>query len=399
MLIITEPSNFKSSCMNFSPIIKQVNPLATDELDEVKHRLLQNGVEVTDLSMINPDIPPPRFLIDKLLEAAVRPVNHRYSVSRGIRRLRQAFAQRYCSAFGVEISVEDQFCVVMGTKDGMLNALYVLCEAGDAVLVPQPTYPGTKLAVEFLGLRAFGFRQDANEVELIEEVRVLLEREKPRVVILNSPQNPTGVALSADCLKTICTEAQRQGAWVINDFVYGLMTFNGRPAPSLLAVDLPNAIEVLSLSKALSIPGWRIGVVAGPSSVISTLAKVKAHIDYGIFLPNQIAAAAALTADVDLIAPIVRQYQARAKRAMESLVASGFSGDMPAAGCSLWMRLPEAWRAGGSLNFAKASLMRAQVALTPGVAFGEQFREWIRIALVRPEGELFEAVTRLRSLL
>lgn len=385
--------------MTFPPGIKQLSPLATDELDEAKRKLLQSGVEVTDLSMINPDIPPPRFLIDKLLEAAVRPVNHRYSVSRGIRKLREAFAQRYFSSFGVKLNADDELCVVMGTKDGMLNALYVLCAAGDAVLVPQPTYPGTRLAVEFLGLRAFGFRQDANETELVDEIRGLLEREKPRVIILNSPQNPTGSVLSADCLRSICVEAERHGAWVINDFVYGLMTFNGRPAPSLLATNMPNAIEIFSLSKALSIPGWRIGVVAGAAAVISTLAKVKAHVDYGIFLPNQIAAAAALTAESDLVGPIVRQYGARAKRLLAPLAASGFSGEMPAAGCSLWMRLPEPWRAGGGLEFAKESLMQTQVAVTPGEAFGDQFREWVRFALVKPEGELFEAVTRLRVLL
>jgi len=366
-------------------------------LNAIKLERLSRGLPLVDLSMINPDLLPPRFLLDKLLEATVKPQNHRYAVSRGIRKLREAFATKYHQRFGVNLDPERDVCVTMGTKDALVSVLRCLGRAGDPVAVTEPTYPAHISAIQLAGLTPALFELGAAEGDAATNLGRVLQQTGARIVLLNLPNNPTGSFLSREALASVCRCAREFGAVVVNDFVYGEMVHGGGAAPSALSVagGEEGVIEVYSISKAYSVPGWRVGALVGPAAIVHQVSRLKSHSDYGVFLPLQIAAAAALAASDDLVAPLTGQYEYRARVLVDGLRRLGRSVDSPRAGASVWAQIPERANELGSREYVRRLVEEAGVFAMPGVVFGERWDRCVRFALVQGEERLREALQRM----
>lgn len=365
----------------------QVGWLGSDilaPLNQLKLALLSSGRDIIDLSMINPDLPPPRFMLDKLLEASMNPHNHRYSVSRGIRKLRQAFAQKYEERFAVVLDPESQVCVTMGSKDAMMHTLLCVAARGDRVLLAAPTYPMHRFACCLAGLEVDTFRLSTDEQAMLGAIEERFAAQSYRVLLLNFPNNPTGQTVSRNFWHEVLQLAAAREIVVLNDFVYGEMGFGAERPVSLLRAAARDslALESYSLSKAYSISGWRVGAALGNPAIIQRLARVKAHLDYGIFSPIQIAAAAGLCSSQDLVAPNLKEYDRRCKTLVPGLRALGWEVDDPRCGASVWARLPAADRAVGSMAFISELLRTRAVLAMPGQLFGDDYDDYVRFALV-----------------
>lgn len=373
------------------------DPLA--ELNRAKLELVAAGRSLIDMSMINPDLPPPRYLLDKLLEATVKPTNHRYAVSRGIRKLREAFAATYQTRFGVTLDPEGEVCVTMGTKDALISVLRTIGDAGASVALAEPTYPAHVSACHLTGLKPVFFSLGASGSEMVANLERALQATRCAAILINLPNNPTGLVVGAEDLAAICRVAREHGAIVINDFVYGEMRHSGGVAPSLLgsSESVGVAVEVYSLSKAYSVPGWRVGALVGPADIVRRVARLKSHTDYGIFLPLQIAAAAGLGGTSDVTSGLTAQYARRARLLSAGLVRLGWELTPPAAGASVWARLPTAARRCGSCGAVERMLYEAELFALPGAVFGARWDEFVRFALVVSEERLREGLTRLEG--
>jgi len=373
--------------------------LSTDllaPLNELKLALLEEGRELLDLGMINPDLPPPRILMDKLLEASVKPANHRYAVSRGVRRLREAFALRYGARFGVALDPESEICVTMGTKDAISSTLRTFGHPGDTVLLGAPAYPAHVAAVRLAGMVPAFYPTAGNEAEVLAAVGEQVARSRPRILLLNYPANPTGRLASRRFIAGIGAIAREFDLLVVNDFVYGDLVHDRTAAASFLAEPglSGRVLEVMSLSKAWSIPGWRIGALAGSSELVRPVSRFKSHHDYGVFLPLQLAAAAALSASPGEPGPLAGVYQARAGILCDGLARLGWEVVRPAAGASVWAKPPRG-AVGGSVQFARELLQTHGIMVMPGAVFGAQFDDCVRFALVAPEQTLRSVLERL----
>lgn len=374
------------------------DPLA--ELHALKLARLSQGQELFDVSMINPDLPPPRYILDKLSEATIKPDNHRYAVSRGVRKLREGFASKYERRFGVKLSSEEEICVTMGTKDAILHAAMCVTKPGDSVLLPKPVYPAHLSAIRIAELKPSFFELSGDEDQMFWNVSSRLQTGRYRLLILNFPNNPTGLTVSRSFYERLVEVAQASDCFVINDFVYGEMGFKSDAPASLLSVAnrRENIAETYSLSKAYSVPGWRVGALLGSSTLAQKLARLKGHIDYGIFLPVQLAAAAGLSGKDELAAGIARQYMNRAGLLVTGLKRLGWEVTMPAAGASVWARMPEFFREEGSRGFVRRLLTECGVMLMPGELFGEEYGGYARFALVQSETKLLKILACLESL-
>jgi alanine-synthesizing transaminase len=379
----------------------------------LQRMLLDAGREIVDLSMINPDLAPPRYMLDKLLEATGKSSNHRYAVSRGIRRLRAAFSFKYESAFSTVVDPEREVCVCLGSKDGLFQTLKVVLGKGEKALLPAPAYPAHVSAVRLCGGTPVFFPVATSEQYLLRNVERLIESERPRCLVVNFPHNPTGVVLSEGCIRELVEMCGRHGVIVINDFVYGEMGFEvAEQVPSFVPREgtRTGVVEVYSLSKAYSVPGWRVGAVVGDESIVKAVARLKSHVDYGLFLPIQIAAAAALTAPTDLVGATTREYQRRARTLVAALERAGWDVAGPRAGCSVWARIPDqlssvvAPSSGGAgssslaVQFTSYFLQHDGVLVAPGPLFGEGNDSWIRFALVVSEERIREVGRKIGAM-
>jgi alanine-synthesizing transaminase len=365
-------------------------------LQSKKVRLASEGRDLIDLSMINPDLVPPRVLIDRLIEATMKPQNHRYAVARGIRKLREAFAVKYASYFEVPVDADKEVCVTMGTKDALFNLLRCLTQPGGRVIVGTPTYPMHAAAAKLAHLECITFTISTDYEAMLREIDSQAGTTGARVVLLNFPNNPTGITVNRDFYLRLGTIAEKRGLFVINDFVYGEMGFGESAASMLRGGAARNwGAEIYSLSKAYNVPGWRIGACVGNSSIIARLAELKSLVDYGIFLPLQLAAAAALSTKEDLTAATVTTYRGRLTTLQRGLSKLGWETSMPQAGCCLWARVPASSRSLGATAYCEQLLDKQGIALTPGLLFGAEYEEWIRFAAVTPEERIREAIDRL----
>jgi alanine-synthesizing transaminase len=362
-----------------------------------KARLLATGRVVCDLSMVNPDIPPPRFLIDKLCEASVKGVNHRYAVSRGVRKLREALTDRYHHSFGVSLSPESDVCVTLGSKDALTQIALVLLKPGDEILVGEPTYAAFRFVAEYAGLVVRTFPLSYDQGEMAASIEAVLAAHPIRAVFLNFPNNPTGQTVAPEFYRAVLTNARRTNTLVVNDFVYGEMTYSGTPAVSLLKVAEPGdaVLETFSLSKAFSVPGWRVGAVLGASRLVREIAVAKSRVDYGLFLPIQIAAAAALTSPEPFVRQITEQYRNRAEVLTRVLQGAGWRVVAPEAGASVWAQIPERFLAQGSDTIVRR-LVSGGLVTTSETFFGADRRGFIRFALVASEDRLLQLAEVLR---
>ncbi|HFA59779.1 MAG TPA: LL-diaminopimelate aminotransferase [Rhodospirillales bacterium] len=381
--------------------IRRLPPYVFAEVNEMKARARAAGRDIIDLGMGNPDAPTPPHIVDKLIETVKNPRTHRYSTSRGIPGLRRALAGYYERRFGVRLDPEREVCVTLGSKEGLANLAQAVTAPGDTILVPNPSYPIHPYGFIIAGA-AIRHVHLAPGVDLMRELAHAAEHSvpPPTAMILNFPSNPTALTVDRDFYREAVAFARRRGMFILSDIAYAEIYFEA-PPPSIL--EIPGAFEVAvefsSLSKTYSMPGWRIGFAAGNARLIAALARIKSYLDYGAFTPIQVAATAALNGPQDCVEEARRRYRERRDLLVRGLAQAGWPVPLPPATMFCWAPLPQPFREMGSLAFAKLLLEEAEVAVSPGIGFGEYGEGFVRMALVENRHRLRQAVRNIRQFL
>ncbi|MEP2979252.1 MAG: LL-diaminopimelate aminotransferase [Lentilitoribacter sp.] len=380
--------------------VKRLPPYVFEQVNRLKASARAAGADIVDLGMGNPDLPTNQSIVDKLCEAAQDPRAHRYSTSRGIPGLRRAQANYYKRRFGVTLDPDTQVVATLGSKEGFANMAQAITAPGDVILCPNPTYP----------IHAFGFIMSGGVIRSMEvkpddsffphlERAVRHSIPKPLALILNYPANPTACVASLDFYKDVIAFAKKHDIIVLSDLAYSEIYFDGNPPPSVLEVDgaMDVAVEFTSMSKTFSMPGWRMGFAVGNERLIGALSRVKSYLDYGAFTPIQVAATAALNGDGSDIAEVRDTYKHRRDVMVESFGRAGWDVTPPAATMFAWTKIPEPFTHLGSLEFSKLLVEKADVAVSPGVGFGEHGDEYVRIALVENEHRIRQAARNIKK--
>jgi alanine-synthesizing transaminase len=381
--------------------MKRLPPYVFSIVTERKQAARKQGVDVVDFGMGNPDRPTPQHIVDKMCEAAQRPDTHRYSASQGIPRLRKALVQRYADYYDVELDPEDEAIVTIGSKEGLSHLTLATIGPGDVVLVPNPTYPIHSYGVVIAGgdIRSVDMRPETDFFAEME--RAVVEGwPKPKMLILNFPHNPTTEVADLAFFERVVAFAKEHGIWVIHDFAYADITFDGYQAPSFLQVEGAKdvGVEFYSLSKSYNMPGWRVGFAAGNPKLIGALKRMKSYLDYGIFTPIQVASIIALEGPQDCVEENRQAYESRRNVLCDGLNDAGWPVERPKASMFVWARIPERFRHMGSLEFTKWLLDEAGVAVSPGIGFGEYGDEYVRFGLVENEHRTRQAIRNIRRL-
>jgi alanine-synthesizing transaminase len=382
--------------------IKRLPPYVFAEVNALKAEARAAGRDVIDLGMGNPDGPTPPHIVAKLAEAVRNPRTHGYSVSRGISGLRRACAAYYARRFGTDLDPEREVIVTLGSKEGLANLAQAITAPGDVVLVPNPCYP----------IHAFGFIMAGAavrhvpvgpEFDILGELKKAVQRSipAPTAIVLNFPANPTAQTVDIDFYAEIIAFCRRYNIVVLSDIAYAEIYFNGKPPLSILEVPGAReiAVEFSSLSKTYNMAGWRIGFAVGNAKLIAALARVKSYLDYGAFTPIQVAATAALNGPQDCITEIRERYRARRDVLIVGLRQAGWQVPEPEATMFAWAPIPPMFANIGSLAFSKLLLERANVAVSPGVGFGEYGEGFVRIALVENRQRLRQASRNIKAFL
>jgi len=360
------------------------------------------GEDIIDLGMGNPDIPTPRKIVEKLIEASQKPHNHRYSASRGITKLRMAISNWYKRKFNVDIDPETEAIVTIGAKEGLSHLVLATIGTEDVVFVPNPTYPIHSYSVVIAGgdLRSIPLYPEGDFFEeLLKATKQTWPH--PKMLIISFPHNPTTCVVDIDFFKKIVDFAVEHNVMVIHDFAYADLVFDGYKAPSFLQV--PGAkevgVEIFSMSKSYSMPGWRVGFVAGNKDMVFALRRIKSYLDYGIFQPIQIASIIALNECEEYVTQIVEIYKERRDVLIEGLNRIGWEVEKPKGTMFVWARIPEKFRKMGSVEFSKLMLKKAKVAVAPGLGFGSCGDEYVRFALVENKHRIRQAIRGIKKLL
>ncbi len=383
------------------PRIKRLPPYVFNITGELKAEARRRGEDIIDFGMGNPDGPTPKHILDKLVEAAQRENTHRYSVSKGVPRLRRAICNWYQARYGVELDPEGEAIVTIGSKEGIAHLALATLGAGDHVLVPNPSYPihiyGPIIAgadIRHVPMAAGG---DFFE-ELEKAIRDCFP--KPKMLILNFPSNPTAQCVELPFFERLVELARAHEIWVVHDLAYADIVFDGYRAPSILQVpgarDL--AVEFFTLSKSYNMAGWRVGFMVGNPVLVNALARIKSYFDYGTFTPIQVASILALEGPQECVEQIRMTYQKRRDVLCAGLHAAGWKVDVPKATMYVWARIPEPYRELGSLEFSKKLLQDAKVAVSPGVGFGHYGDEHVRFALIENESRSRQAVRGIKDM-
>ncbi|HYC55931.1 MAG TPA: alanine transaminase [Candidatus Binatia bacterium] len=380
--------------------IKRLPPYVFNVVGELKLAARRRGEDIIDLSMGNPDGATPRHIVEKAVEALTKPANHRYSVSRGLYKLRLAACGWYQRKYGVELDPDAEMICTMGAKEGLGHLVLTLVGPGDTVVCPSPTYPIHQYSVVIAGadLRHVPLAPGVDFFEgIVEAVRDAWP--KPKLLILSFPANPTTATVELSFFEKVVEFARDNDLMVIHDNAYAELVFDGYQAPSLLQV--PGAkevgVELYTLSKTYNMPGWRVGFVAGNAEMIAALARVKSYYDYGMFNPVQIAAIAALNGPQDCVAEIVETYRERRDSLIAGLARVGWEVPSPKATMFVWARIPDEYVAMGSLEFTKKLLAEARVAVSPGIGFGPYGDEYVRFALIENPHRMKQAIRGIRK--
>ena len=384
------------------PRIKRLPPYVFNIVNELKAKARACGEDIVDFGMGNPDQPPAQHIRDKLTEAANRLDTHRYSVSRGIPRLRKAITNWYETRYQVQLDPENEAIVTIGSKEGLAHLAMATIGPGDAVLVPNPSYP----------IHPYGFviaGADLRHVPLVPGGDFFAELEKairdtwpkPKMLVLNFPGNPTTQCVELDFFEKVVAIAKEHKIWVVHDIAYADIVFDGYTAPSIMQVSGAKevAVEFFTLSKSYNMPGWRIGFMVGNEILVAALARMKSYLDYGMFTPVQVAAISALEGPQDCVRDIRNMYQARRDVLCKGLQSIGWDVELPKATMFVWAKIPEQYRALGSLEFSKKLLKDAKVAVSPGVGFGEYGDDHVRFSLIENEHRTRQAVRGIRDML
>jgi len=382
------------------PRMKRLPPYVFATVNALKMMARRRGEDIIDLGMGNPDMPTPPHIVEKLVEAAGKAANHRYSASRGITKLRVAISDWYKRRFEVDIDPETEAIATIGAKEGLSHLVLATVESGDVVLVPNPTYPIHAASVVISGgqLVSIPLTHDRDFFEDLANITELI-RPRPKMLIISFPHNPTTRCVDLDFFKRIVEYAHKYEVLIIHDFAYADLVFDGYVAPSFLQV--PGAkevgVELFSLSKSYNMPGWRMGFVVGNQRLIHALTRIKSYLDYGVFQPIQIAAIIALNGPYDCVQQIVATYQERRDALCRGLHNIGWRVEPPKGTMFVWTRIPRKFRHLGSINFSLMLIEEAKVAVSPGLGFGEWGDEYVRFALVENVQRTNQAIRGLRK--
>jgi alanine-synthesizing transaminase len=379
--------------------IKRLPPYVFEQVNKIKAKERARGVDIIDLGMGNPDLAAPKHVIDKLVETAGKPRTDRYSASKGIAGLRRAQAGYYQRRFGVKLNPDTQVVATLGSKEGFANMAQAITGPGDVVLVPNPSYP----------IHAFGFLMAGGVIRSVPaeptpaffpaaEKAIMHSVPKPIALVVCYPSNPTAYVADLDFYRDLVAFAKKHEIILLSDLAYSEVYFDdAKPPPSVLQV--PGAIdctvEFTSMSKTFSMAGWRIGFAVGNDRLLAALSRVKSYLDYGAYTPIQVAAAAALNGPDDCIKEMRAVYRTRRDIMVDAFGKAGFEVPVPEASMFAWAPIPEKFRHLGSLEFSKLLIEKAEVAVAPGVGFGEHGDDYVRIALVENEQRIRQAARNL----
>ena len=371
-------------------------------VNELKMDLRRRGEDIIDMGMGNPDLPTPKHIVDKLVEAAVKGPNHRYSASAGITKLRHAIADWYKRRYDVDIDPETEAIATIGAKEGLSHLVLALVSPGDVVFAPNPTYPIHPYSVIIAGgdLRSIPIGPERDFFEdLLNATKQTWP--SPKILILSYPHNPTTNVVDRAFFEKIVAFCREHGIMVIHDFAYADLVFDGYEPPSFLQI--PGAkeigVEFFSLSKSYSMPGWRVGFCVGNPEIVAALRRIKSYLDYGMFQPIQIASIIALNGPQDCVAEIVDIYRQRRDALVSGLNRIGWPVESPKGTMFLWARIPEAYQKMGSVEFSKMLIREAKVAVSPGIGFGEYGDDSVRFALVENPQRINQAIRGIRQAL
>jgi alanine-synthesizing transaminase len=382
--------------------IERLPPYVFNIIGDLKQQARAAGEDIIDFGMGNPDQPTPSHIVDKLVETARRGDTHGYSQSKGIPRLRKAICDWYQRRFDVTLDPASEAIVTLGSKEGLAHLALATTGPGDAILVPNPSYPihpyGFVISGADIRHVPMGESEDDFFVELEKAIQTSWPR--PKMLVLNFPSNPTAQCVELEFYERVIKVAREHSIWVIQDLAYADLCFDGYVAPSILQVEGARdvAVEFFSMSKSYNMPGWRIGFCCGNRKLVAALARMKSYLDYGMFTPIQVAAIAALEGDQSCVAQISAMYQSRRDVLCSGLNALGWPVTPPKATMFVWARIPEFYRAMGSVEFGKKLLAQAQVAISPGIGFGEYGEGFVRFGLIENEHRIRQAVRNIKRM-
>ena len=384
------------------PRIKRLPPYVFNIVNDLKRDARARGEDIVDFGMGNPDQPTPQHIVDKLVESAQKPDTGRYSVSRGIPRLRKAISNWYKRRYDVDIDMDREAIVTIGSKEGLAHLALATLAPGDMVLVPNPAYPIHPYGVVIAGADVRHVRLTP-EVDFFEELERALKESwpRPKMMLLNFPANPTTECVELEFFERIVEIAREFKLWVVHDLAYADIVFDGYKAPSILQVPGANdcAVEFFTLSKSYNMPGWRIGFMCGNPTLVAALGRIKSYLDYGMYTPVQVAGIAALDGPQDCVTEIAEMYRERRDVLCEGLQRVGWEVRKPKATMFVWARLPEEFREMGSLEFSKLLLREGKVAVSPGIGFGDYGDDHVRFGLIENEHRTRQAIRGIRKTL
>ena len=381
--------------------IDRLPPYVFNITAELRAAARRRGEDIIDMSMGNPDGATPAHIVAKLAEVAQRPDTHGYSASKGIPRLRRAISHWYADRYGVEIDPDREAIVTIGSKEGLAHLMLATLDRGDTVLVPDPSYP-----IHIYGAVIAG--ADIRSVPVAEGIDFFGELEKairgsypkPKMMVLGFPSNPTAQCVELPFFERVIALAKKHEILVVHDLAYADIVYDGYQAPSIMQVKGAKdvAVEFFTLSKSYNMAGWRVGFMVGNADLVAALARIKSYHDYGSFTPVQVAAIAALEGDQQCVKDITAAYQKRRDVLVKGLREAGWPVECPKASMYIWARIPEAYRALGSLEFSKQLLAKAKVSVSPGIGFGDHGDEHVRFALIENESRIRQAVRGIKAM-
>lgn len=383
------------------PRIQRLPPYVFNITAELKMAARRRGEDIIDMSMGNPDGPTPDHIVEKLVEVAQKEHTHGYSVSKGIPRLRKAIATWYQNRYGVTLNPDTEAIATIGSKEGLAHLMLATLDRGDTVLVPNPSYPIHIYGAIIAGADVRSVRM-TSDVDFFEELQRAIRESipKPKMMILGFPSNPTAQCVDLHFFERVVALAKEHDILVVHDLAYADITFDDYRAPSIMQVPGARdvAVEFFTLSKSYNMAGWRVGFMVGNAELVSALARIKSYHDYGTFTPIQVASVIALEGPQDCVEEVRQQYQRRRDVLAKGLIEAGWPIEVPKASMYIWAKIPEAYAALGSLEFAKKLLLEAKVAVSPGIGFGEYGDTHVRFALIENEHRTRQAVRGIKEM-
>lgn len=381
--------------------IKRLPPYVFNTLTQLKAEARARGEDIIDFGMGNPDQPTPPHIVDKLIETVKRPDTHRYSMSKGIPRLRRAMASWYQKNYQITLDSEKQIITTIGSKEGLAHLALAIAEPGDTILVPDPAYPIHTYGFVIAGanVKQIPLKEEAQFLQAVEQA-IAQTWPKPKALVLNFPANPSTQCVEYDFFEQVIALAKRHHIWIIHDLAYADIVFDGYKAPSILQVPgaLDVAIETYSLSKSYNMPGWRVGFACGNEELVAALTRIKSYLDYGTFTPIQVAAISALEGTDDCVHQIRDLYEKRRNVLCDGLQEIGWFVEKPKATMFVWAPIPPLYRQLGSLEFSKYLLKEAYTAVSPGIGFGQGGDEFVRFGLIENTQRIRQSLRNLKIL-